>query len=152
MSTIATIFVDGASRGNPGPAGAGVYAYDGTPQHALFQSGFYLGKHTNNVAEYTALALALHLANEDDTVSSSTIYADSELMVKQINRVYRVRNPILMQWYRLIRDLEKKKPFTLSHVRREKNADADRLANSGIDRRSPLPESFKKLLEEYIQY
>ena len=149
---VAIIFVDGASRGNPGPAGAGVYAYDGTPQNSVFQGGYYLGKHTNNVAEYTALALAIHLANENDAVTSSTIFADSELMVKQINRIYRVRNPILMQWYRLIRDLEKKKPFTLTHVRREKNVDADRFANAGIDRRVPLPESFKKLLEVYIQY
>ena len=99
------------------------------------------------MAEYTALALALHLAAQNPLIASSTLYADSELMVKQVNGIYRVKNSTLLKWYHLIQHLKQQKPFTLQHVRREKNKYADALANKGIDTKQPIPESFRQLLQ-----
>ena len=146
------IFVDGASRGNPGHAGIGAFAYQTVPSEPLFQDAYYLGKTTNNVAEYAALALAVHHASKLKPQRKPHIYADSELLVKQINGIYRVRNPHLQQWYQLVKHLCLEQPFTLSHVRREKNKDADRLANDGIDQRMPLPADFYRLVNHYITH
>lgn len=145
-----TFFVDGASRGNPGQAGAGVYAYSDDPRKPIFTISCYLGKATNNVAEYTALALAVHHVSTLPNITSIKAYADSELLVKQINGIYRVKNPVLMQWHAMIKAIAADLPMKLAHVRREKNVDADLLANAGIDNRSLLPTSFSALMKRYI--
>ncbi len=126
------VFTDGASRGNPGAAGIGfvITAPDGT---VLAEEGHFLGQATNNVAEYTALIRALERAAELGC-RDITVYADSELMIKQLNGEYRVRNdgliPLFQEVQRLKRNFSK---ITFGYVPRERNKRADQLANMGID-------------------
>jgi ribonuclease HI len=125
--------VDGGARGNPGPAGYGVVIEDrqGKP---IAEFGRYLGHHTNNFAEYSGLIAALTYMLEHKH-SALRVLSDSELMVRQMNGVYKVRSPELRPLYeeakRLTRQLQW---FSIEHVRREKNAEADRLANEAMDR------------------
>jgi ribonuclease HI len=125
------ISVDGASRGNPGPAGAGfVIRRDGRLVEGQAQ---YLGRTTNNQAEYNALVLSLRRAQELE-VRKVVVRSDSELMVRQINGQYQVKNeglkPLFAEARKLIRGFES---FSISHVPREENAEADSLANRAID-------------------
>jgi ribonuclease HI len=127
--------VDGGARGNPGPAGFGVVIED---QHGARIAEFsrYLGHRTNNFAEYSGLVAALSYALEHKH-SALRVLSDSELMVRQMNGVYKVRSPELRPLYeeakRLARQLQW---FRIEHVRREKNAEADRLANEAMDRKA----------------
>lgn len=128
-----TIYVDGASRGNPGLAGAGAVFKDseGTVVRSLTR---YLGVVTNNVAEYEALILALEEAAP--LTDRVRVFADSELMVKQIKGIYRVKNEGLKGLYAIATKLiEGFSSFEISHVRREFNSEADQLANEAIDNR-----------------
>jgi ribonuclease HI len=130
-----TIHVDGGARGNPGPAGAGVVIAnaDGT---SLFEAGFFLGKQTNNAAEYNALIRALERA-ADFTPDVVTIYSDSELLVRQITGEYRVKNPNLAVLYGEVqRLLMRVGRWSIRHVRREQNTRADELANIAMDQKS----------------
>jgi ribonuclease HI len=127
-----TIHIDGGARGNPGNAGAGVVlrAEDEKP---LLEAGYYLGHQTNNVAEYTALLKGLEAAKRAGATELS-IFSDSELMVRQINGEYRVRNAALKDLFddafARLRGFEK---WAVRHVRREQNARADELANLAMD-------------------
>jgi ribonuclease HI len=126
------IYTDGAARGNPGPAGAGAVLStpEGETRATVSQ---YLGETTNNQAEYMALKLALEEALKLGA-KQIDIRADSELMVKQINGEYRVKNHGLKLIFREISAmLSKFDEWTAEHVPREKNADADDLANQAID-------------------
>ncbi len=137
-SASATAAIDGGSRGNPGEAGCGVVLElaDGRrEEHTL-----YLGVTTNNVAEYAGLIAALERALALG-VKVLEVRSDSELLVRQLRGVYRVRAPHLVPLWRhatsLVRRLDR---FGIEHVRRERNTDADRLANAAIDSRaSTLP-------------
>jgi ribonuclease HI len=125
--------VDGGSRGNPGPAGYGVVIED---QHRtrIAEFGRYLGHHTNNFAEYSGLIAALSYT-VDHKHSALRVRSDSELMVRQMNGVYKVRSPELRPLYEQARSLARRlKWFRIEHVRREHNAEADRLANEAMDR------------------
>ena len=128
-----TAHCDGGSRGNPGPAGFGVHIEDGAGNVLDELSGF-LGKKTNNFAEYSALLAALRFALEHGR-RRLRVVADSELMVKQMKGQYRVNSPELRPLYEkaksLIRELDR---FEIQHVLREKNRNADRLANAAMDR------------------
>ncbi|GBR74324.1 ribonuclease HI [Candidatus Termititenax aidoneus] len=123
-------FVDGGARGNPGPAGAGAVLLGARP----LTISKYLGKATNNVAEYTALVLLLRKAVEQG-YGELEIFADSELMVRQINGQYKVKDEKLRGLYfqaaELIAKLQK---FSLTHVPRAQNKEADKLVNEAIDR------------------
>jgi ribonuclease HI len=136
-----TAYCDGGSRGNPGPAGFGVHVEDATGQ-PIGELSEYVGRKTNNFAEYSGLLAALQFAL-DHGYRRLKVISDSELMVKQIKGQYRVNSPELRPLYeeakRRIRQLDS---FHLQHVLREKNRDADRLANEAMDRgmgRSPAP-------------
>jgi ribonuclease HI len=130
-----TIHVDGGARGNPGPAGAGVVIAEAGGRQ-LFEAGFFLGKQTNNAAEYTALIRALERA-ADFTPEVVTIYSDSELLVRQITGEYRVKNPKLAVLYGEVqRLLMRVGRWSIRHVRREQNARADELANMAMDQKS----------------
>ena len=124
--------IDGAARGNPGPAGAGVYieAEEDRPAEELFEP---LGKATNNVAEYRALLLALKRARELDA-DSVEILSDSLLLVQQVNGIFKIKAPHLVP---LVSDAVRRAKsfprFSIRHVRREENRLADRLANLGAD-------------------
>jgi probable phosphoglycerate mutase len=126
-------YCDGGSRGNPGPAGFGVYIQDSTGA-VVAELSQYLGKHTNNFAEYSALLAALEFAIAKGH-RSLRVVSDSELMVKQMKGQYRVNSPELRPLYeeakRRIPQLEH---FQIQHVLREKNRHADRLANLAMDR------------------
>lgn len=130
------IFTDGAARGNPGPAGIGVVIKQ--REKTLLTLGDYIGPATNNVAEYTAFIRGLQEALALGAFEAHA-YADSELLVKQVHGVYRVKNENLKSLYCLAANLIKKfKHFKISHVRREKNELADQLANQGLDLKRPV--------------
>ncbi len=128
----ARLFTDGGARGNPGPAAYGfvLEAEDGT---VLEARGGAIGVATNNVAEYSALLEGLRRAAELG-VSELEVVSDSELMVKQMTGVYRVKNEALrgfsVEAARLARDLGR---VTYRNVRREENELADRLVNEALD-------------------
>ena len=125
-------FVDGGSRGNPGPAGYGAVVRDRSGTLVKELRGF-LGVTTNNVAEYTGLLSALRHAVSEGA-ASLTVYADSELMVRQMNGQYRVKAPHLKPLHEEARKLARSIPrFRISHVPRAENKDADRLANLAMD-------------------
>ncbi|MBI1866095.1 MAG: ribonuclease HI family protein [Nitrospirae bacterium] len=131
--------IDGASRGNPGPAGAGVLLEkDGK---RLAAESLFLGRATNNVAEYEALLAALRLAaRQPGGPHRLTIFSDSELLVRQINGEYRVRDSNLARYHREATRRMKLFPrVAVHHVPREKNVEADRLANEALDRAERNP-------------
>ncbi len=133
-------YIDGGARGNPGPAGYGVYIQDETGKR-VDELSVYLGVQTNNFAEYSGLVAALEYAIEHK-VRAVKIYSDSELLVKQIKGEYKVKSPALLDIYREAKDLIRKlNTFQIRHVMREQNREADRLANramdEGLGRRAP---------------
>lgn len=131
-STEIIAHVDGGSRGNPGPAAYGVTIQDatGAPIAALSK---FLGRATNNVAEYHGLLAALEFALEHRHFRLRVL-TDSELMARQIEGRYKVKSPDLKPLFerarRMIQQLEH---FSIRHVPREQNAEADRLANQALD-------------------
>ncbi|MBW1807223.1 MAG: ribonuclease HI family protein, partial [Deltaproteobacteria bacterium] len=128
------LFTDGASRGNPGLAGAGVYITD-TGGKKLVEKSLFLGKTTNNVAEYRALIIGLEEVIKINP-SHVTVKMDSELIVKQLNGEYRVRNPGLLPLYRdAVERIEQINGIRVQHIPRNENREADRLANKAIDER-----------------
>ncbi|HVT98970.1 MAG TPA: ribonuclease HI family protein, partial [Acidobacteriaceae bacterium] len=128
-----TAYCDGGSRGNPGPAGYGVFI-EGPGGEKLAELSEYLGKKTNNVAEYSGLLAALEWALQAGR-RRLRVVADSELMVKQMQGRYKVASPDLRPLYeeakRRVAQLE---GFRIEHVLRGKNKNADRLANLAMDR------------------
>jgi ribonuclease HI len=129
------IHIDGASRGNPGEAGFGVYVTtaDGTLVAELYG---YLGRASNNVAEYQALIHALKYALEQGAAQVK-VFSDSELVVRQIGGQYRVKHPDMLPLHRQASTLLSRfREASVSHVRREQNRDADRLANRALDEKA----------------
>lgn len=126
-----TLFTDGGSRGNPGPAGIGAAIYrDGV---LVGEIGEYIGETTNNIAEYKALIRGLE---ECVRLGGKRIkaFADSELLVKQINGQYKVKNAGLIPLFKeVLRLIVRFDEFSIEHVLREKNKVADALANKGMD-------------------
>lgn len=133
LNATAVLFTDGAARGNPGPAGIGAVLkrIDGD---TISEVSDYIGETTNNVAEYRALIAGVDRALACG-VRELEVRADSELLIKQLLGQYQVRNAKLKPLYhRAIELLARLSKYRLVHVRREFNAEADRLANHGIDR------------------
>jgi ribonuclease HI len=128
------IETDGASRGNPGLAGAGVIIKD-EHDHRIDQIGTFLGSCTNNQAEYKALIEGLKAAR-DRGAEDVTIRMDSELVVRQMNGVYKVRNPQILELYSRAMELVNTLPSVkFVHIPREQNPGADQVANMAIDAR-----------------
>ncbi|HYK38358.1 ribonuclease HI family protein [Alloacidobacterium sp.] len=128
-----TAFCDGGSRGNPGPAGYGVYIQDENGAK-IAELNEFLGRKTNNFAEYSGLLAALDYALANGHSHLKAI-ADSELLVKQIKGQYRVNSPELRPLYEEARRrIARLKGFQIQHVLREKNRRADQLANEAMDR------------------
>jgi ribonuclease HI len=120
-------YIDGGSRGNPGEAGIGVYFPD------VVRIAEYLGTGTNNFAEYSALLAALRFAVFSHC-EELEVFADSELVVKQIKGEYQVKNEGIRPLYdSAIRWIKLIPSFSISHVRRENNKEADKLANLAMD-------------------
>ena len=126
-----TINIDGASRGNPGLSGIGAVVSKDGQKIAEYRE--FVGNTTNNVAEYLALKKALKIASTLDD-NDITILSDSELIIKQKNRSYKVRSKQLKIIFREVNNLEKYfKSVSYRHVPREDNRAADLLANKAID-------------------
>jgi ribonuclease HI len=126
------LMVDGASRGNPGEAGSGAVIYDDAGR-TVRELTRYLGRATNNVAEYEGLLMGLEEALKLG-VTRLKVESDSELLVRQLNGVYRVKHEKLIPLHQRARDLLRRfDSHRIIHVRRELNKVADRLANQAID-------------------
>jgi ribonuclease HI len=129
-----TAFIDGASSGNPGHAGAGVVFRDSSQEEVTTLS-VYLGETTNNVAEYRALILALEKAL-DLGARRLTVFSDSELLVKQLGGTYRVKNAGLKPLFERAKELQGKfESLEVHHVPRGENQKADQLASQAISHR-----------------
>ncbi|MGK2955363.1 MAG: ribonuclease HI family protein [Solirubrobacterales bacterium] len=127
-----TVNVDGGARGNPGPSAIGVVVRDDSG-HVVLERAELIGDATNNVAEYKALIAGIRLAKELGADEVDLI-GDSELVVKQVQGKYKVKNagikPLHAEAKAALADMN---DWTISHVRREMNAEADRLVNEALD-------------------
>lgn len=127
-----SLFIDGASRGNPGPAGIGVLILDdaGKKIKELYK---YIGQTTNNIAEYNALIYALDEAlmlKADEVI----VNVDSELVAKQLNGEYRVKDENIRLFFeKAVHILKSFKSFEVRHIDRSRNKEADKLANKAIN-------------------
>ena len=126
------LFTDGGARGNPGPAAIGAFIFNDKDELSYFD-GSYLGKATNNEAEYKAIILGLELANKEG-IKEINCFLDSELVVKQLNGEYKVKQEHLQKLKEQVQDLvflfEK---IEIHHVPREQNKHADRMVNVILD-------------------
>lgn len=142
------LFVDGASRNNPGPSGAGLYIIKNN--EVVDKRGYYLGKKTNNQAEYLALLLGLSLVRNycqpDDQLE---IVSDSQLLVRQLQGAYKVRNQELIPLYGAAKKILSAYDHVASHVMRNDNTHADALANKGIDEKILIPAEHLSFLAYY---
>lgn len=133
------IYTDGGARGNPGPAASGAVIKelkDGKEGKTIAEASRYLGKTTNNQAEYTAIIIGLEKAKSLGATEVQ-LYMDSELAVKQLKGEYRVKNPDLAKRFLEVHNLLMQfKRVTFTHVPREKNTEADAVVNKTIDAHS----------------
>lgn len=140
------IYIDGASRGNPGPASVGVLIRDAKGK-TLKEHFRTIGETTNNVAEYTALVDALKLA-KGLGATAVKIHSDSQLLVRQVTGVYKIKNEILAGFIQEIQALKADlASFEIVHVRRELNKRADALANMALDAVKKKAPSGPRLLD-----
>ena len=127
------IYTDGAARGNPGPAGAGAILRDAADGSVLAEIAEPLGHATNNVAEWTAVRLALEEAVQLGATHVD-LRMDSELVARQISGIYRVKHPDLKPIHAAVMEMLRSfDGYTVGHVPRALNKDADRLSNVAID-------------------
>ena len=128
-----TIYTDGGARGNPGPAGIGAVVYNSAGQK-IAEIANFLGVATNNQAEYQAVIAALKKAAELKA-DELDFYLDSELVVKQLKREYKVKNKDLAPLFLTVHNLSLNfKRISYTHIPRERNQEADSLANQAMDR------------------
>jgi ribonuclease HI len=132
-----SIYTDGGSRGNPGPSAIGVVIEgDGVKK----EYGEYIGEGTNNEAEYTAVIFALKklktlISSEKAKHAAVTMYVDSELIAKQFNNEYKIKEKRIQDLYMKIHNLTLDfKEVKFTHVYRTRNKDADRLVNTTLDK------------------
>jgi catechol 2,3-dioxygenase len=133
-----TVNVDGGSRGNPGPAAVGVIVRDGDGE-ILEERGERIGRATNNVAEYRALLMGIEMAAAHGA-SELELVGDSELVVRQVEGKYKVKDATLRELHAEVkRALQSFDSWSIRHVRREHNADADSLVNAALDGEQARP-------------
>jgi ribonuclease HI len=137
LSGAARAWIDGAARGNPGDAGFGVRVEWGDRSDEIV--GF-LGRTTNNVAEYAGLVAALAFCVREG-IDDLVLHSDSQLLVRQVEGAYKVKAPHLVPIFLKVLSLRRSIPrFEIHHVPREQNREADKLANRAVDQRVPLPD------------
>lgn len=134
------VYTDGGSRGNPGHSGYGLVIYD-DHQNILYQEARYLGIRTNNEAEYSGLIGALNWINTNKNnypITQINFHSDSQLMIRQLQGIYKVKAPNLIPIFRQAKELiaSISLPFVFQDVRREFNRLADELANRAMDEKS----------------
>jgi len=145
--SLIALYIDGASRGNPGPSSVGCVIK--RADKVIEEHGYYLGKKTNNQAEYAALLIGLHfvaklIQHQDELL----IISDSELLVKQLNGHYRVKDPILQKLFARAKHMLKDIDHRITHVLRAHNTHADMLANKGLDQKIMLPQELLPLVQD----
>ena len=127
-----SLYTDGCCKGNPGPAGIGIVIKD-SHKKIIKELSEYIGEATNNIAEYSALIRGLEAAG-DLGAEDIKVFMDSELVVKQLNGEYRVKDDrmkeLFKQAFGFLKDF---KSFEIKHIDRSKNKEADKLANKAID-------------------
>ena len=132
------IYIDGGSRGNPGPAGAGIVIRDKADNSILYKGGIFLGKATNNVAEYSGLLAGLTAAGRLNAARVQ-LFSDSQLLVRQMTGEYRVKNAGLKPLHRRAVDLaDGFDECTFHHIPREENTAADKLANLAMNAKTNI--------------
>ena len=125
------VHVDGASSGNPGRSGAGIFVQD-EEGGELLKEAVFLGEMTNNMAEYEALIHALKIAI-DRSVREITVYTDSLLVANQVTGVYKIKNATLFGYVRQVKNIASNfEHFAIQDVPREQNRVADKLAKDAI--------------------
>ena len=131
-------FTDGASRGNPGESGIG-FVVKGENGDVVFEGYGYIGVATNNIAEYSALIVLLKRINKVPR-TKLIVHSDSELMVRQLNCKYKVKDEKIKGYYQKVQKLiaGNAHKFELKHIPRSENSEADRLANKGIKSRKKI--------------
>ena len=131
LSKLVTLFTDGGARGNPGPAAIGYVIM--SDKRVIVEHGEYIGKATNNVAEYTAL---LHGLRHARRLGTAEVHCklDSQLVVEQLNRRFKVKDSNLAKLFIQVWNLSQEfKRITFTHIRREENSQADKLVNCALD-------------------
>jgi ribonuclease HI len=131
------IYSDGGSRGNPGPSAAAFLAKTSSGE-IIHSEKLYLGKATNNIAEYNAVLMAWHWLDKiKDKPDKVDFYIDSQLVVRQLNGRYKIKSDHLKRLVNKIKSLEKRAEFSINyhHVKREKNKEADKLLNQVLDQK-----------------
>ena len=133
------VYTDGVSRGNPGISGYGLVIYDGQNK-ILYQEGKFLGIKTNNEAEYSGIIAALKWIKSHQNIyqiSQLNFFADSQLMIRQLQGIYKVKAPTLLPLFAQVQQLltQINLPVKYTDVRREFNKLADELANQAMDKR-----------------
>lgn len=142
------LYTDGASRNNPGLSGVGFCLLKN--DKVVCEQGFFVGTKTNNQAEYLALVVGVFFAQEFITKSDKlAVFADSQLLVRQMNKEYRVKDVQLKKLQAIVFELLQGYRYSFCHVYRQDNKRADDLANRGVDKQVPLP---KKLLDLLLEH
>ena len=128
------LFFDGCSKGNPGPAGAGAVIYHNDIE--IWSDAIFVGKReTNNVAEYSGLICGLEAAVRQN-IKQISVKGDSELVIKQVNGLYKVKSPSMIPLHAHVKSLQKNfEKIEFVHVYRDKNKRADELSNDGLAKR-----------------
>jgi ribonuclease HI len=129
------LYFDGASRGNPGLSGVGIYIIDSHSKKEITEKSVFLGKTTNNAAEYMGLIHGLKTAHSLG-VTRVNIFSDSLLVVNHINGIYKIKNSRLLPLYNQVTELLKLfgDGYEITHIPRLKNSKADQLANIAVNR------------------
>lgn len=134
------VYTDGGSRGNPGHSGYGLVVYDDNKK-ILFKESKYIGIKTNNEAEYAGLIGALNWINDNQNsleISHINFHADSQLLVRQVQGLYKVKAVHLKPLFTTVQNLlnQINTPYSFKDIRRESNELADELANQAMDQKS----------------
>jgi ribonuclease HI len=131
MDRVVKIYTDGCSRGNPGPAGIGILMVDNNGKE-IERISEYIGKTTNNVAEYKAILRSVNEC-ESRKINKAIFFTDSELIVNQLNKSYKIKDEKLKILYvKLLSKLINFKNWSIKHIPRENNKIADKLANQAL--------------------
>jgi ribonuclease HI len=128
------VFTDGGARGNPGVAGYGVYI-ENENREKVYEEGKFIGIKTNNEAEYMGLIGALTWIDNNAAGAEIEINSDSQLLVRQMKGIYKVKAVHLKELWKIAQDLCQNKEITFNEIRREYNSKADALANMAMDRK-----------------
>jgi len=128
------LYIDGGSRGNPGPSAVGAVLYD-SGDNKLDELSEYIGKYTNNMAEYIALKKALGMAAKYDS-KKIMIFTDSKLLYSQLKKIWKIKDASILKVYlEISKALERYDVVDLRHIPREENMEADRLVNMALDKK-----------------